>query len=133
MNIDFVALIFQVCLNAAILLGLGIYLYSTYSWETNSKQEEEAAKQFHQMRANLKTKQATDTGEENSVQESLLPRDQSAYMRNIMGSTQLFDITAIAPNATQLHGVNANVRQQQRNFMQDTINLSSARKFPDHL
>lgn len=128
LNIDFVAVIFQVSLNALILIGLGIYLYCTYSWESNSKQEEEAAKQFHQMRANLKTKQATDAAE-NSVQESLLPRDQSAYMRNIMGSTQLFDITAIAPNATQLHGINANVRQQQRNFMQDTMNLSGDSKF----
>jgi len=39
--------------------------------------------------------------------------------------TQLFDLTAIAPNATNIQGINANTRQLQRRFMQDSINNSA--------
>ena len=47
LNIDFVALILQFGINFALLLGFCVYVYCTYSWEFNSKQDEEAAKQFH--------------------------------------------------------------------------------------
>ena len=42
LNLDFVAIISQFGLNLAFVLGLAIYLGMTYSWEANSKQEEEA-------------------------------------------------------------------------------------------
>ena len=56
--------------------------------------------------------------ENSSVHESLLPRDQVSMAQN----TGLFDLTAIAPNATNIHGVNADMRMQRRMFMQDSIN-----------
>ena len=79
------------------MLGLAIYLVSTYSWEANSKQEEEAENQFNQMRANLARKQNQG---DNSVNEALLDRDKSSV---INGSNTLFDLTAIAPNQTNVH------------------------------
>lgn len=42
LNLDFVAIIAQLAINVALCLGVGTYLLSTYSWESNSKQEEEA-------------------------------------------------------------------------------------------
>lgn len=57
-NIDFLAIIFQVSINIVLILAFGAYICYTYSWEVNSKQEEEAEMQFREMRANLARKQA---------------------------------------------------------------------------
>ena len=128
LNIDFVAIITQFSINCALLVGLGIYLVCTFSWESSSKQEEEAAKQFHEMRANLKDKQGASSQDDNSAHESLLPPDESEIMGNNMGRTQFFEFSAIAPNMTNIQGVNANMRAQQRHFMQETMNNSGACK-----
>ena len=77
LNLDFLAIISQLTLNLVLIFGLAIYLVYTYSWESNTKQEEEAETQFNEMRANLARNKAANN--DNSVQESLLPRgDQSS-------------------------------------------------------
>jgi len=42
LNIDFVAIITQFGVNIVLILALSIYLAYTHSWDSNSKQEEEA-------------------------------------------------------------------------------------------
>ena len=50
LNLDFVAIITQFSIDVVILVGLVIYLLCTHSWNDNSKQDEEAADHFNQMR-----------------------------------------------------------------------------------
>ena len=47
LNLDFLAIIIQFVVNFVLLLALAIYLLWSYSWDSNTQQEEEAAKQFH--------------------------------------------------------------------------------------
>ncbi len=53
LSIDFLAIITQFALNLALIVSLIIYLLCTATWESVSTQEEEAEKQFLQLRANL--------------------------------------------------------------------------------
>ena len=67
LNNDFVAIISLVSLDFVAIIALVIYLGYTYSWESNTKQEEEAQNQFHEMRATLLRKQGANITTDNSA------------------------------------------------------------------
>ena len=127
-NIDFISLLVQLGLDLVIAVGLVLYLRFTYSWETNTKQEEMANNQFHQIRENLRKKQSKGGfgGEaDNSAQESLLPREsrlEESDRKINIGD----DLTAIIPNVTSINH-RASARHQQRNFMESMNNGSEGK------
>ena len=91
-------------MDVLLCVGLAIHLCFNYSWEANTKQEEMANSQLHQIRDNLRRKQARGgfgADPDNSAHESLLPRDSK-----IEDSVRRFnipeDLTAIIPNATTI-------------------------------
>ena len=83
LNLDFLALIIQFAVNFVLLVGLGVYLACSYSWDSNTQQEEEAARQFHELRATLNRRRP----DQDSVHESLLPaREDNSLTGGFPGS-----------------------------------------------
>ena len=131
LNIDFVAIISLITVDVIAIIVLAIYLGFTYSWDASTKQEEEAQQQFHEMRAYLLRKQGANITQDNQDELDSMKGGDNTFGQNLSGggagtNQTLFNITAIAPNTSNIQGTsNKNVRQLQRNFMTDSVNSST--------
>ena len=103
-NLDFLALIIQFAVNFVLLVGLGVYLGCSYSWDSNTQQEEEAARQERALRATLNKRQRDNE----MVHESLLPAQEDNSLTGGFPGSHTLDISAIPTHLSRDQGNNVN-------------------------